>query len=382
MKVTLSLILIFLSHFGYCQTKNTAHSFKEIFDSPDSITLFYLSCIHERRIDPNCNSLPDDIGILSNLQEVFIHEGQLDHLPESIGSLKRLKYINLIRCKFDYEKEICKLQTLDSLEHLGVPSGNLRKIPQCIVSIHSLQSIDLGHNPDLDLFQGVEILTEFPVLNYLDVSGIKNLKRLPETFSKLKSVESLILDYMGDDFDWAFNSTLLGRMSIQNLSLNNSGKISLEDLKVVHTLRKIDLSQSILDSIPQSWDPNLPELTSLNLSRVICLDFKSLVSSLKHLKKLKFLSLKGNNISEFSDVLGDLVSLQELDISGNNLKTLPEAFFKLENLKLLNIGKGMLSTQVINKIKQRLPNCKIIEQTRVIRSVNIELSHRYNLGWN
>ena len=134
----LLIIIIFSPFAGFSQSTSQKHSFSEIFQYPDSVTTFYLSCIHDNRNLPDCLYLPPDINILKNLQNIEIYEGGFPSLPDSINKLKHLKSVILYGCRFNYEKQLCKLAGLDSLRHLDIANANLKRLPLCLGALKSL----------------------------------------------------------------------------------------------------------------------------------------------------------------------------------------------------------------------------------------------------
>ena len=61
-------------------------------------------------------------------------------------------------------------------------------------------------------------------------------------------------------------------------------------------------------------------------------------------KKLDFLSLGGNNITNVPEIFAETISPTSIDFSGNNLTSLPENFGKLKRLRMLGLTDNQLTT--------------------------------------
>ena len=54
-----------------------------------------------------------------------------------------------------------------------------------------------------------------------------------------------------------------------------------------------------------------------------------------------------------------MTGLTLLDISDNQLTSLPEGIYQLKNLKKLTVSGNQLGPEVMSKLAERLPDCKI-----------------------
>ena len=71
----------------------------------------------------------------------FVHSFEI---PQSIGSLKSLKYLNLSSNKLQNIPE--SISSLTSLERLDLSHNKIREIPEFINSLTSLKWLDISHN--------------------------------------------------------------------------------------------------------------------------------------------------------------------------------------------------------------------------------------------
>lgn len=97
-------------------------------------------------------------------------------------------------------------------------------------------------------------------------------------------------------------------------------------------------------------------LTTLNARNMGLTGVPACIGQLTGLDKLY---LDGNAIKELPESLGQLTELTLLDISDNQLTALPEGIYQLKNLKKLTVSGNQLSAEVMSKLAERLPDCKI-----------------------
>jgi Leucine-rich repeat (LRR) protein len=110
---------------------------------------------------------------------------------------------------------------------------------------------------------------------------------------------------------------------------------------------------------------NFPALEELNLTRNPKIDFADLFKKLSSVKTLKYLDISENKLTTLPKEIGLLTSLEYLVIGQNAISALPEEFFNLANLKILNVYGSYgykISETELQKIKEKLPNCEIIEE--------------------
>ena len=101
-----------------------------------------------------------------------------------------------------------------------------------------------------------------------------------------------------------------------------------------------------------------PELVyDLDLSEQ---DFTIFPESIGNLTKLEFLDLSENQLTSLPESIGNLNKLEELYLYGNQLTSLPESIGNLTSLTLLLLYDNQLSPEVIEKLRQALPDCRII----------------------
>jgi Leucine-rich repeat (LRR) protein len=93
------------------------------------------------------SSLPSIIGDFSQLTELSIEGMPISKLPSSFSKLKRLKYLDARKTKFNYFPT--ELYELDSLKLVFFHYSNIDSIPDGISQMKSLSNLFLGWNPPL-----------------------------------------------------------------------------------------------------------------------------------------------------------------------------------------------------------------------------------------
>lgn len=142
--------------------------------------------------------LPDSIGQLKQLEELDIsHNPQLRYLPASIGQLKALKELEIDRL---YEKYSTPPNTipivipeeiglLSNLEELSLASNNLSTLPDSIGQLKNLKELSLASNNLHTLPDSIGQLTNLKELS-LDYN---HFKEIPTAIFQLSNLEELSL---------------------------------------------------------------------------------------------------------------------------------------------------------------------------------------------
>lgn len=441
MKQHITLLLIILTKLSFGQSDGCYSDFTTAFGKVDSVKTIHIDCRHMNEFETDgCDSLPYNIGTLSNLTGLYISESSIMSLPTSINQLSRLKNLYLRSLySLNYNSELCKLIGLDSLEYLGVSMAHITTLSPCIGQIKSLRHLDVSHNWSLDINSAFKVFRLLPNLETLDLSGIDSLKVIPIEIIEIKNLQSIQLNFLKRKFDYKTSFERMSSLNISSLSLTNNILDSLpQSITLLKNITYIDLSENIfktlpvelfeltnlktikiqynnrsfktigsevsklinlekinlggnwqldgkeaiisLSTLPKLYDldffscrldtipkqiMNFLSLERLNLSRNPEIDFSDLFIKLSKVKTLKYLDLSDNNLTILPKEIGLLRSLEYLVIGQNAISSLPEEFFGLTNLKVINVYGNYgakISSSELQKIKERLPNCKIIDE--------------------
>ncbi|XP_051137609.1 receptor-like protein EIX2 [Andrographis paniculata] len=292
--------------------------------------------------------VPDHLGNLSKLRSLDLHNnygGLVSNDITWVSNFSSLEYLDLSRVNLSQTNDLVKvLNVLPSLSVLRLSWSSLNNNH---LSHACINSSFLSHVYRLDLrgnsFHGEVpcFLSNMTSLRILDLSyNGYNTSHLQ--FLKVRNLVHLNLD--GNQFeyesDW-ISELLRDNCRLESLSLSGNnfhGEIS-----------------SVFNNISGCWSQNLK---SLELSGN---NFKGdLPNDLDKVKRLTFLRLSFSNISgEIPESLGNLSGLEVVDISNTKLVGLiPSSFRKLKALRWL----GLSSNQLSGEIPESLGNLSGLEE--------------------
>ncbi|KFK35069.1 hypothetical protein AALP_AA5G231300 [Arabis alpina] len=268
----------------------------ELFELKHLKSLTFFNCF----TSPTTISKDDWRNLGSNLEslEFRSNPGLISELPETIGSLTKLKSLVVLENGFNGKlpTNICGLTRLKRL----VLAGNLftGTIPDCFNGFKDLLILDLSRNS----FSGILPLSigEMVSLLKLDVSNNHLEGKLPQELGFLKNLTLLDLR----------NNKISGGLS------QNVDKIrSLTDL----VLSDNPMGSSDHDGMMEIKWENMGNLVNLDLSKMGLRG--DIPYGLTKLKKLRFLGLNDNDLTGLvpSKEFETLPSLGALYINGNNL---------------------------------------------------------------
>lgn len=143
-------------------------------------------------------------------------------------------------------------------------------------------------------------------------------------------------------------------------------KLTLIDKKRLEQVRKLDLSNLKMESLPSSIEI-LINLEELHLSSNCLI---AVPESIGNLRKLEYLSLANNQLRIIPESIGKLKNLWRLNLSNNKLETIPTSIGNLCNLVFLNLSWNYIkilpdsignlsklqSLQINNNRLERIPN--------------------------
>jgi Leucine-rich repeat (LRR) protein len=100
------------------------------------------------------------------------------------------------------------------------------------------------------------------------------------------------------------------------------------------------------------------------LQQLYIINFKNAVTkvpkSISNFQNLIFLALYNNKITQLPPELSTMVSLKKLYIDMNPVTVLTPTINMMNNLDTLGIAKTLITDAELSRIKQQLPNCKIL----------------------
>jgi len=223
---------------------------------------------------------------------------KLRELPESIGSLSKLKYLTL-------------------------GSENLQKVPSSFDHLKELKWVELSSIPKFDSIPNwiLYIAKRCYAKGYIKDGVNENEAAILGLFDLLIGYELYMLgkyqDVQSHSQICAYRLNQNGHIS--EIYLSNPKKFKLyilpEQITILTSLEILDLNNNNITHLPDS-------IGALNT--------------------LKHLDLSNNNIKTLPNSIESLNSLEYLDLSGNNIKELPTSFMKLKSLKTLRLDTSLI----------------------------------------
>lgn len=345
MKVIILILLItiqFNSSFGQGEIYNLS----EALENPMKVKKLVLSALNfdkeQRKIYKKL-----DFGCFENLESLEISHSKINILPKGICNLSKLRYINLTQNKF-------------------------KSFPKELLSIKTLEEINLNENS----------ITDFPY----EVSNLPNLKTLSLYGNQIKSLEN-----SGNQSYSLFELIISGNpiskesnflSSFPNLKKLEIGSYDISTTNYMNTISANDLKELKMLGLSLSKNTEnlpkfvfeLPNLVELNVSSNGVINFDLIASPYKNKRQPSRLRMNGGVLQGITNNISNMTGLRFLDISQNCIFKFPEELYNLNNLEEIDISGTKLSEKDIEKLKERMPDCKI---TNTLSDVVIDCS-RYS----
>ncbi|KAL5999707.1 hypothetical protein ACLOJK_038003 [Asimina triloba] len=254
----------------------------------------------------------------SNPWYSFSSNSNIVKLPDAIGKIKHLRYLDL-------------------------SYSNIVKLPEAVSHLHNLQTLNLNYCRKLEkLPRGMGRLVN---LRHLEIEGTDELWYLPKGLGRITSLRSLSKFIVGvedgrkiNELQWL--NSLQGSLRIEGVArVPSREEAEKAELRNKPHLRSLALSM-------------LQSLEDLDIS--FCPELESLPEGLGQLKKLKSLRIERlKMLTHLPDSLGQLQSLETLRIdSCEKLESLPEGLGQLKKLKSLRIGYLKMLTHLPDSLGQ------------------------------
>ena len=272
--------------------------------------------------------IPEFLGSLHKLRYIDLSRSTFSgRIPPQLGNLSNLRYLNLGWADYTYSMDITWLAQLTSLEQLDLSGTNLSTIVQWLPVVSMLPSLKVLRLSDCNLRtdSSSHQISNLTSLETLDLSyNFFNTSITPNWFWGLTSLKYLDISWNGlyGQFpDEIGNMTSIVRLDLQ---MNNLVGMISSNLQNLCSLEKFyargnNISGSITEfflRLPScSWNKlTYMSLPSNNLTG-------SLPTKLKPLSNLTGIILGSNKLTGPVPLwIGELTKLTELDLSNNNLE--------------------------------------------------------------
>nr|XP_023903630.1 receptor like protein 42-like [Quercus suber] len=332
--------------------------------------------------------LPDSINNLKSLKYLYLSSTNFfGEIPNSISNLKSLTGLAL---SGNLSGEIFhSILNLSQLVHLSISSNNFHgQLPSTLGNLTKLIYLDLSNNlfhGEIPSFLGnltqLEYLSlrnntfdgRFPILltnltklQYLDISTNQLIGPIPCEIGKLPQLSYITLGY--NSLSGAIPSSLFTMTSLSRLSLSQNhltGPLKIQNISSSPLQTLLLSGNKLYEPIPRSIS-NFSQLEYLALSSINVKGMMEL-NIFFELKRIKYLSLSGNNLLiSKGKVNSPLPKFQLLDLSFCNLREFPDFLETQNELAYLDLSS--------NKIEGKVP--------KWFWNVGKETLQRLNLSFN
>ncbi|HBS88019.1 MAG: hypothetical protein A2W91_10125 [Bacteroidetes bacterium GWF2_38_335] len=398
-KILVITLLSLVSISGISQnTKKDSvyHLLEKAFANPEKVIRLDLS-------NQAIYKLTDSIGMFKNLKEINLSGNNLETLPASFYSLKKLKVVKLNNnALFNLADFLNHSGSLESMEELDLSSNNLTYIPGSINNCKKLVKINLSNNYIYNLPVSFAQLRNLEYINiskniihtlennfsdlfrlkHLDISennlSIEQLDNVLGLFSKLTylSVDSVVnfknttqLRFLQIN-DYSKTADFSELKKLNRLVLNNSETIhsdgtitTLEDLKNLDTLEILNATNNLF---PEEIC-NLKQLKCIRIFESPLINMGKLFEQLSKIENLSDLTIN-TSVDSLPDQINKMDQLEKLILQDNNLTSVSK-INRLDNLKYLDLSGNRIEENEINSLKKKLPDCDIFSGNQLIKNI-------------
>ncbi len=288
--------------------------------------LKYLDISGEYKNDNFINVLPPELFKLQYLEHLNLNRCNIEQLPQEIGKLTNLTELYLSWNKFKTIPN--QVENLLKLQKLNINFNQLSVISQSIFKLKNLTELALTYNTIAVIPKEISNLTKLEVLN---LSFNNNIEIVPTQIGSLVNLEIL------------------------NLSINKINSIPKE-IGNLTKLTILELGGNQLTTLP----PEIGNLKNITILSLWSNKLTALPNEICKLSNLKEILLVGNKLTTLPSEFGNFKNLTSLDLTNNKLTELPESIKNLENLTVIFMVMNNFSEGERQKIKTYLPNCKLL----------------------
>ena len=311
-------------------------------------------------------TIPPQIGNLSNLLYLDLSSTFLDGtIPPQIENLSNLLYLNLSNTSF-VGTIPPQIGNLSNLLYLDLSQSNLYSASN--INFPGLSSLKYLNLNLVDLFEAttdwLQTVNMLPSLLELHLSECE-LHYLPQSVPSVNFTSLSVLDLSHNDFNsssipqWVFNFTSL--TNLQLIYCNLTGSIPKIAKGNLCKLRTLDLTGNYLSGEITEFFQALSECSNSSLEELY-LGYNQLIGNIPHtlgnLKRLRVLQLYSNAVSgSIPSSIQNLSRLEILYLTSNKMKgTIPESIGQLSELRELDLSGNywqgiMTETHFLNLTK-------------------------------
>ena len=178
--------------------------------------------------------------------------------------------------------------------------------------------------------------------------------------------EEIVEDYKDDESPAVKNPAYFEKMTMLCIDMSlPTVQRTIDQMKKFTSVKTLIITGGKF-GVPVNLDDLLTRAADYPLEQLYIINFKQFVPTVPlqvaKFKNITLLSLLNNKIQKLPVEVGTLTNLKTLYVDINPIKTLLPAISKFKQLENLGIGKTNVSSSEIEKIKQLLPNCNIMQK--------------------
>jgi Leucine-rich repeat (LRR) protein len=277
-----------------------------------------------QRLEGPVAGLPENIGNLKNLQYVDV-KSLTSAFPERISECQSLAYIRIVYDDKATDEVVlpAKFGDLKKLQEFYITTHKLRQLPASFSQLSSLKALTISGT-------GLQSIPEdfgsLSTLTTLTLHG--SFTSLPESFGKLSKLSHLFLGGKASTLPESFGDL----SALKYFNGDHSGLKTLpESFGRLKNLTEINLQYSKIESLPASF-AELDALEVLNLSNT---QLKAFPKSIIPLKRVTYVLLYSTNAGNIPDDIAKMKSGVKFEFMG--VKNL--SFERLQHILIISKGK-------------------------------------------
>ena len=176
--------------------------------------------------------------------------------------------------------------------------------------------------------------------------------------------EEVIEEYKDDESPVIKSQEYLNEMTLLVIDMSlKTVQRTIDQMGLYKSIKTLIITGGTLGA-PVDLNFILEKAKNYPLESLYIINFGVFVTSIPKLSarfaNLKLISIINNKVNALPDDIASFTSLKELYIDKNPVSTLLPFALKLKQLDTLGIAKTNISKSEIDKLKQQLPNCKIL----------------------
>ena len=181
-----------------------------------------------------------------------------------------------------------------------------------------------------------------------------------------KPIREEIIEEYKEDEKIKFGSLVSNELEILVIDMSNNGvQILIDNMDLFKSIKTLLITGGE-NCVPADLNLILKKAKQYPLTALYIVNFKnhvnSLPSEISHFQNLDTLGIFGNKLSSLPSSVEMLKKIKVLYLDNNPIKTLFPGIIQLKDLEKLGLINTSIPESELLKIKNLLPNCKVLKQ--------------------